>query len=135
MAEETRDAALNVPRGIVGSYLIGCASGLVMLITFCFCFTPDALESATGFAFIAVYQTTTGSTQGALALTAILIILTFFSATNFMASASRQTYAFARDGGLPFSRSIAKASVPSKATLDTTDLPSTRFQLHSTSLF
>lgn len=79
-----------------------------MLITFCFCFTSDALDSATGFAFMSVYQTTTGSDQGALALTAILIILTFFSATNFMASASRQTYAFARDGGLPFSTAIAK---------------------------
>lgn len=108
MAEETQEASLNVPRGIIGSYLIGAASGLVMLITFCFCFTADALDSATGFAFMAVYQTTTGSNAGALALTAIIIILTFFSATNFMASASRQTYAFARDGGLPLSKAIAK---------------------------
>jgi choline transport protein len=98
MAEETRDASLNVPRGIIGSYLIGVASGLVMLITFCFCFFSDALDSATGFAFMAVYQNTTVSDSGALALTAILIMLTFFSAVNFMASASRQTYAFARDG-------------------------------------
>ncbi|KAK5119172.1 hypothetical protein LTR85_007786 [Meristemomyces frigidus] len=110
MAEETQDASLNVPRGIIGSYLIGVISGLVMLITFCFCFTADALDSVTGFAFISVYQTTTGSNAGALVLTAILIILTFFSATNFMASASRQTYAFARDGGLPFSTAIAKVS-------------------------
>jgi len=108
MAEETQDAAVNVPRGIMGSYLIGVGSGLVMLITFCFCFTSDALNSATGYAFMAVYQTTTGSNSGALALTVILIILTFFSATNFMASASRQAYAFARDGGLPFSKHIAK---------------------------
>lgn len=93
MAEETRDASLTVPRGIVWSYVIGVLSGLVMLITFCFCFTEDALDSPTGFAFMAVYQTTTGSNSAALALTAILIILTFFSATNFMASASRQTYA------------------------------------------
>ncbi|KAK5137655.1 hypothetical protein LTR08_007950 [Meristemomyces frigidus] len=110
MAEEIQDAASNVPKGILGSYLIGTCSGLVMLVTFCFCFTADALDSGTGFAFIAVYQRTTGSNGGALALTAILIILTFFSATNFMASASRQTYAFARDGGLPFSKAIAKVS-------------------------
>ena len=81
-----------------------------MIITFCFCFTAESLDSATGFPFMYIYQTATGSNSGALALTAILIILTFFSATNFMASASRQTYAFARDGGLPFSAAIAKVS-------------------------
>ena len=112
MAEETQEASLNVPRGIIGSYVIGAASGLLMLITFCFCFTNQAMNSpvttATGYAFMGVYETTTGSASGAQALTAIIIILTFFSATNFMASASRQTYAFARDGGLPFSSYICK---------------------------
>ena len=111
MAEETQDAAVSVPRGIVSSYFIGSVSGLVMLVTYCFCFTEDALESGTGFAFMAVYQRTTGSNSAALALTAVLIILTFFSAVNFMASASRQTYAFARDGGLPWSNAIATASI------------------------
>jgi amino acid transporter len=114
MAEETQEASLNVPRGIIGSYTIGAASGLVMLITFCFCYTPQALNSevyeATYFAFMAVYETTTGSAGGAQAMVSIIIVLTFFSATNFMASASRQTYAFARDGGMPFSRYVAKVS-------------------------
>ncbi|KAK5677635.1 hypothetical protein LTR17_027695 [Elasticomyces elasticus] len=85
MAEETQDASVNVPRGTIGSYPIGTVSGLI-------------------------YAQATGSDSGTLTLTAILIILTFFSATNFMASASRQTYAFARDGGLPFSVQIAKVS-------------------------
>lgn len=110
MAEETQDASVNVPRGIIGSYLLGAASGLVILITFCFCYTPQAINSevykSTTFAFMAVYDTTTGSAGGAQAMTAIIIILTFFSATNFMASASRQTYAFARDGGVPFSKYV-----------------------------
>ncbi|KAK0275608.1 hypothetical protein LTR35_010878 [Friedmanniomyces endolithicus] len=121
------------------SYLIGTTSGLVMVIvslstslifhvsphvslkriaddalhypqTFCFCFTTDDLSSATGFAFMEIYRNATGSNIATLALTAILIILTFFSATNFVASASRQLYAFARDGGLPFSAQIAKVS-------------------------
>lgn len=114
MAEETQEASLNVPRGIIGSYVIGAASGLLMLITFCFCYTDQAMDSevlsATGYAFMAVYETTTGSASGAQTLTSIIIVLTFFSATNFMASASRQTFAFARDGGLPFSSHICKAS-------------------------
>ncbi|TKA80392.1 hypothetical protein B0A55_01914 [Friedmanniomyces simplex] len=104
MAEEVRNF------GPSGTYLIGTISGLVMIITFCFCFTTDTLSSPTGFAFMAIYRNATGSNSGTLALTAILIVLTFFSATNFMASASRQTYAFARDGGLPFSAQISKVS-------------------------
>ncbi len=66
-----------------------------------------------------IYRTATGSNGATLALTAILIILTFFSATNFVASASRQLYAFARDGGLPFSAQIAKVrtSAPIKYAL------------------
>lgn len=115
MAEETQEASLNVPRGIIGSYCIGAASGLLMLITFCFCYTDEALKlpsyKATGFAFMAVYENTTGSAGGAQALTAIIIVLTFFSATNFMASASRQTYAFARDGGVPFSKYVCRVSL------------------------
>jgi len=110
MAEETQDASVNVPRGIIGSYLIGTISGLVMIITFCFCITAESYDSATGFPFMYVYQQATGN-SGALALSAILIVLTFFSATNFMASASRQTYAFARDGGVPFSAAVAKVCV------------------------
>lgn len=121
MAEETQDASINVPRGIIGSYVIGAASGLLMLITFCFAYTPQALNSdvmdATGFSFMAVYETTTGSAGGAQAMIAIIIILTFFSATNFMASASRQTYAFARDGGMPFSKQICKVSFRSRGVL------------------
>ncbi|KAJ7872058.1 amino acid permease [Mycena leptocephala] len=112
MAEETQNASLNVPRGIISSYCIGAASGLLMLITFCFAYTDQALTSdvysATGFAFMAVYETTTASVGGAQALTAVIIVLTFFSATNFMASASRQMYAFARDGGVPFSKFVCK---------------------------
>ena len=118
MAEETQDASINVTRGIIGRYLIGAESGLLMLITFCFCYTDEALNSdvygATGFAFMAVYRTTTGSSGGAAAMVAVIIVLTFFSATNFMASASRQTYAFARDGGMPFSRWLCKVTCQSQ---------------------
>lgn len=115
MAEETRDASVSVPRGILGSYIVNAVTGLIMLITFCFCYTPQALASpvytATYFAFMAVYDTTTGSAGGAQAMVAIIIVLTFCSAATFMASASRQTYAFARDGGVPFGRWVCKVKL------------------------
>ncbi|KAK0251891.1 hypothetical protein LTR35_018388, partial [Friedmanniomyces endolithicus] len=110
MSEEIQDASLSVPRGIWGSYLLGAVTGFVMLVTFCFTFTENAANTTIGFPFIQVYLDATGSVGGAQALTAVLILLIFFGAANFMASASRQTFAFARDGGLPFSRQISKVN-------------------------
>jgi len=108
LSEEIQDASITVPRGIMGSYLLGAVTGFIVLVTFCFAFHPDALDSPTGFPFIPIYVDTTGSVRGAQALTAVLILLIFLGGANFMASASRQTFAFARDGGLPFSKQIAK---------------------------
>ena len=57
MTEETQEASLNIPRGIIGSYVIGAASGLLMLITFCFCYANQAINSplttTSGYAFMA----------------------------------------------------------------------------------
>ena len=75
MSEEIQNASMSVPRGIWGRYLVGAVTGFVMLVTFCFAFTPDALDSSTGFPFIQVYLDTTGSVGGAQALTAVLILL------------------------------------------------------------
>ncbi|KAF2766660.1 amino acid transporter [Teratosphaeria nubilosa] len=111
MAEDTQDASLNVPRGILGSYLISAISGFVMVITYCFCHRPDPdLVSFTSFPFMEIYARATGSNSGTVGLTAIVTILSFFSGTNAMASASRQTFAFARDGGLPFHKALSKVS-------------------------
>lgn len=110
MAEETRNASRNVPVGIMWSYAFEAFTGLGMLILFCFCFNEETLNSATGFPFMAVNLSATGSVAGAKALSSIVILLTFISATNFMASASRQTWAFARDHGFPFGKWIGKVS-------------------------
>ncbi|KAK5125315.1 hypothetical protein LTR85_000424 [Meristemomyces frigidus] len=103
MAEETKDAAIIVPRCMYWSYLLNGAMGFVMLVTYCFCLTDvdSALKSVSGFPFIYVFQTGTGSNGGATGLTAVIIILGLAGATSFFASTSRQTFAFARDKGLP----------------------------------
>lgn len=41
-------------------------------------------------------------------MSALIIILGFFSNLTVMAGSSRQLYAFARDEGLPFSKWISK---------------------------
>ena len=70
-----------------------------MLVTYCFCLTDvdAALHSVSGFPYIYVFQTGTGSTGGAVGLTSVILILGIAGATSFFASTSRQTFAFARD--------------------------------------
>jgi len=64
----------------------------------------DALNDPSGYSFIWISkQTLRHSNANISAITAILIILSLASNISFKASTSRQTFAFARDGGLPFS--------------------------------
>lgn len=74
-----------------------------MTITFVFCITDldTALKSPTGYPFIEVFYTATGSKGGATAMASIIIVLLVAACISILATASRQTFAFARDDGLP----------------------------------
>ena len=65
------------------------------------------LETKTGYPFIQIFYNSTGSLAATNALTSIVIILGFCTTFTIMAGSSRQLFAFARDGALPFSRWIA----------------------------
>jgi amino acid transporter len=88
---------------MVWSYLLNGSMGFVMLITYCFCLTDveAALSSRSGFPYIHVFQTGTGSVNGAIGLTSVILVLGIAGATSFFASTSRQAFAFARDKGIP----------------------------------
>jgi len=110
MAEETRHASDVIPKAMILSYFINGTMVFIMLITYCFCLTDliDAFASATGFPFIQVFATATGSAEGAAAISCLLVVLIVFSVTNYMAACSRQVFTFARDRGVPFHTWIAK---------------------------
>ena len=95
MAEETRAAATVIPKAMVWSYAIIGLLDFVMLLVVCFTWVdPEAFaNSATGYPFLEQFITATGSTQGAVTLAAIMVILIILSVTNFMASTSRQVFA------------------------------------------
>ncbi|KAK6430812.1 hypothetical protein LTR95_013028 [Oleoguttula sp. CCFEE 5521] len=112
MAEETKSASIIVPRTMLWSYILNGGMGFAMLIMYCFCLTDvssalDPSINRSGFPYIYVFQTGTGSTGGAVGLTSIILILGIAGATSFFASTSRQTFAFARDNGLPGSNWIS----------------------------
>lgn len=94
----------------MASLFLNGALGFVMLVTYCFCLgnVEDILGTKTGYPFIQVFYNVTNSLGGASAMTAILITLTVCGCISNVATASRQLFAFARDGGLPFSPFLAQ---------------------------
>lgn len=57
-----------------------------------------------------VFYNAVQSKAGASGLTAIVCVLLFFTAINQVTTTSRQLFAFARDGGLPFSAFLGRVS-------------------------
>ena len=65
-----------------------------------------AVNNPTGFAFI--YPLMQAGKRWAQAITAIITLIAFAGCTGCNAAASREMAAFARDGGLPGSKWLAK---------------------------
>ena len=80
----------------------------LMAILFCIGNVEDALETPTGYPFIEIFYQATDSTGGATAMACIILALVFFATIGLIATASRMTWAFARDNGLPGSRWLSK---------------------------
>lgn len=120
MSEEIKDAGKTVPRAMIGAYLMNGSLGIVFLISYMFMITDvdAALNDATGYPHIWVFSQAV-SAGGVVALNTIPTVLIFAGTLTFNLSTSRQTWAFARDKGLPFSNWIGhvdkKLQVPANA--------------------
>ena len=82
-----------------------------MLLVFLFAATDLTAATTVAFPFVWVLQNSL-STAGAMAITALMFILVVMIETSCYASTSRQTFAFARDDGLPFSTWMKKVLLP-----------------------
>lgn len=116
MAEEVANAALNIPRAILGAMLINGAVGFTMIVTILYCLgdIETVLGTATGFPFIQIFYDSVRNIAGATVMLAVVIALTWACATGIMTTASRMTWSFARDRGLPFSKYIGRVNPRTK---------------------
>lgn len=104
MAEEVDDAGVNVARSMVWSFLLNVPWTFGLLLSYLFCIPNPtlALKDPTGYPFIYVFRQATRSPAGTSGMTFVILLLLVFVTISSMASTSRQTFAFARDRGLPF---------------------------------
>ena len=109
LSEETHDPTRNAPWGIFLSVAVSAVFGwaLVGLVTLAIADLPVA--AAAQNPFIHVLSTALGTRLGG-ALVAVAMLAMWFCGLSSVTSNSRMLFAFARDGGLPFSGYISRVS-------------------------
>lgn len=119
MAEEVKNAAVNVPRAILAAVILNGATGFAIVIAYLFCIgnIDEALAPNTGYDYIDSFYEATRSLGGASVMAAIPDALVICATFCMLATASRQTWAFARDRGMPGSTFLAHIEPGSKLPL------------------
>ncbi|EIW75540.1 APC amino acid permease [Coniophora puteana RWD-64-598 SS2] len=108
MSEEASNAAIAVPWATMGSVTLGFILGLALNISIAFCMGPDPtniIDSPLGQPMAQIFYASLGK-NAALALWSLVIAVQFFVGSSYLLVVSRQVFAFARDGALPFSRYV-----------------------------
>jgi len=105
MSEEAANAAKAVPYGIMMSIRSCWFLGFIIMIVIAACIDPNldnVLGSSFGQPMAQIYYDAIGK-KGTLGLMSLLFIVQFLMGLSILVAASRQTWAFSRDGALPFS--------------------------------
>ena len=119
MCEEIKNASTIVPYALLASIGINGTLGLAMLIAILFSIgdIKTALETPTTFPFMEIFLQAVRSTGGATAMSSVILMMMILATLAVLAAASRITWAFARDNGLPFSSYLARVEPRSKLPL------------------
>lgn len=113
MSEETKDASKSVPWAIVSSASAGYLMTILttVLIVYSLGDNPsDLMGTPSGQPYQQVFYNATRSEGQTVAMVFFMLLMLLFSQITTTAASSRQMFTFARDGGLPLSRQLAKVS-------------------------
>uniref|UniRef100_A0A8H7N8C7 Amino acid permease/ SLC12A domain-containing protein n=1 Tax=Bionectria ochroleuca TaxID=29856 RepID=A0A8H7N8C7_BIOOC len=101
MCEEVPNPKVQVPKAMVGTVVLNTIAGLITLITFAFVL-PD-LETLINSEqpVPVIVKSAVGNAAGSFALLIPLIVLAILCGICCTTAASRVTWAFSRDGGIP----------------------------------
>ncbi|KAK1635586.1 amino acid permease-domain-containing protein [Colletotrichum phormii] len=104
LVEEIPAPRKNIPRVIWLSIICGAATGFLFMVVCLFCIQDleQVLDPTTGLPFMDLVRSTVGL-QGAAVLIALFIITGLGQGVTVVTTASRLTWGFARDGGIPWS--------------------------------
>jgi amino acid permease (GABA permease) len=100
MTEETRNAAIAGPRGIVMSVLVSVIAGWILLIGVTSAIQDYTKEVAVVVPPAAIFIDAVGKNLG-LVLLFIVVVAQFYCGMSSVTANSRMIYAFSRDGAMP----------------------------------
>jgi choline transport protein len=112
MIEEIPNASVEGPKIMIYCVGIGTVTGFIFLMVLLFVSGGDT-EAITGSPtgpLLYILRNATNSRVGAACLLMFPLICILFAEVAIMTTSSRMTYAFARDGGLPWSKVFAKVN-------------------------
>ncbi|EIW76668.1 amino acid transporter [Coniophora puteana RWD-64-598 SS2] len=105
ISEEASNAATAVPWAIVNAIGIAGVLGWAINMSLAFCMGTDLdslIDSPIGQPMAQIFFNSFGQ-KGTLAIWAFVVIIQYMMGSSMLLAASRQSFAFARDGALPFS--------------------------------
>ncbi|KAJ6529059.1 amino acid/polyamine transporter I [Mycena vulgaris] len=104
--EEAQNASVAVPWAIISVTAIGCLLGFAVQISVAFCMGPDTLSILSDPVQqpMATILLNSFGKRGMLTIWSFIFISLYMAGVSLLTSSSRQTFAFSRDGALPFSR-------------------------------
>ena len=109
MIEEIPNPTKEGPKIMIACVGIGLFTGFVFLSVLLFVLKDvDTVISSTAGPLLQIFYDATDNKAGAVCLLMFPLLCLLFATISIMTTSSRMTYAFARDGGLPFSRFFAK---------------------------
>lgn len=106
MAEEVADPTRQVPIALSLCVPVGGIAGLLFILPVCFTLPPmsDIITlSPYAQALPYIFHLVMGTPGGAVALSALVLVVTIFCSISITVAASRCTWAFARDNAIPLS--------------------------------
>ncbi|KAF5249486.1 hypothetical protein FANTH_5179 [Fusarium anthophilum] len=109
LVEEIPSPRKNIPRVIWLSVVIGAITGFIFMVVCLFCIVDMSIvtDPTTGLAFMDLLKQTVGLEGGTVLLT-LFIVNGIGQGIGIVTTASRLTWGFARDGGIPWSGYFAK---------------------------
>lgn len=109
MIEEIPNPTKEGPKIMIATVGIGLFTGFVFLSVLLFVLKDvDTVISSTAGPLLQIFYDATDNKAGSICLLMFPLLCLLFATISIMTTSSRMTYAFARDGGLPFSRFFAK---------------------------
>ncbi len=110
-SEETTDAQVNVPKGMWTAVFWSWVFGLIAVAAYVLTMPSIEEAGAAGWgSFFYMWGASLMPKWWSITLAAGMVIVNFLCALAGLTSCSRMMFAFARDGGLPFSKTLSHVS-------------------------